>query len=56
MDDEEAMEHPWDYVKRMNIEKRKQYIRDYLIDNDTTDKCSYEYLEEAIRPLVMRSR
>lgn len=52
MDDEEKMARPWDYVKRMDIEKRKQYIRDYLIDNNTKDKCSYEYLEEALRPIV----
>ncbi len=50
MDDEEAMKHPWDYVKRMDTMKREQYMHDYLIDNDTTDKCSYEYLEEVIRP------
>ena len=53
MDDADAMKHPWDYVKRMDPMKRERYIHDYLIDNNTTDKCSYEYLEEVIRPYFL---
>lgn len=49
LDNKSAMEHPWDYVKRASASKREEYIRTYIIDNDTTDKCTYEYLEDVIR-------
>lgn len=49
MDDKVAMQHPWDYVKPMEPVKRQKFIRDYIIDNDTKYKRTFEYLEENLR-------
>ena len=46
LDDEEEMEHPWDYIKKIPKERRDDLMRDYVIDNDTTDSTIIECLEK----------
>ncbi|MCR5592000.1 MAG: hypothetical protein K6F73_10770 [Lachnospiraceae bacterium] len=45
LDDEDAMSHPWEYVKPMDRKKRDKFIEEYLIDNDTEDKTVMECVE-----------
>ena len=49
LDDTEAMNHPWDYVKLMDEDKRKRYIKKYVIDSDRSERITVEYIEEFIR-------
>ena len=49
LDDREKAEHPWDFVKRIDPDKRKQYIEKYIIDSDKTDKTIIEYLDEYLQ-------
>lgn len=48
LSDKEAMEHPEDYIKKMDPVKRRDYIEKYIIDNDTTDDVIAYYLEKYI--------
>lgn len=48
LNDDYAMKHPWDFVKAMDPIKREDYIKKYIIDNDTTDRSVIEYIEEYI--------
>jgi hypothetical protein len=48
LDDEDELEHPWDFVKRIDEEKRKKYLKEYVIDGEKAEKTTYEYMEEFI--------
>ncbi len=45
LDDDEMMEHPWDFVKKCDPQMRAAYLEKYVIDNDTTDKTVMECVE-----------
>ncbi|MBQ7582622.1 MAG: hypothetical protein IJU25_07360 [Lachnospiraceae bacterium] len=49
MDDVEKMTHPWDFALRPDAVKREKYLRDCIIDNDTSGHTIMECVEERIR-------
>lgn len=54
LDDENAMKHPWDYVKPMDSLKRKFFIKKYIIDNDTTDRTVIQCVEDCIKTELVK--
>lgn len=48
MDDIESMKSPWDFVKSFEQEKREDYIKKYIIDNNTTDRTLIEYIVDGL--------
>ncbi len=51
MDNDEMMQHPWDYIKPIDPQKRQEYLIKYVIDGDMKSKTIYEYIEEYISRL-----
>nr|MCR5268534.1 hypothetical protein [Lachnospiraceae bacterium] len=49
MDDAQKMTHPWDFALRLDAVKREKYMRDCIIDNDTSGHTIMECVEERIR-------
>lgn len=49
LDDEKMMSAPWKCITMFDPEKRKDYIKEYIIDNDTTEETTYEVLEKKLR-------
>lgn len=52
MDDMAGMEHPWDMIKTMDCEKRKEYIREFIIDSELKDRKTYEYMVDYLNELI----
>lgn len=48
MDKDDDMICPWNQVMRFDTEKRDLYIKEYIIDNATTEETTYEVLEKEI--------
>lgn len=51
MSNHEEMERPWEKCKKLPRREREEFLRDYIIDTDKTDKTIIEYIEEMLREL-----
>ncbi len=51
LDDEIQMKSPWELAVKLDDNKRREYIKNYVIDSDKTDRLIIEYVDDFLHGL-----